>query len=179
MRAMVLLLLFTGTGTLVALALPAVALAGGGTVAPPGLSAVSQYVEDVPTVKGNRPSSSVVIPPKGGGPGAGSQAGSAGGSGTSGAGTSAQSALPAPVVKRLDHAGSAGQGAAALALATAPVLSRHKPVASGPPAAPGAAVLGSLTGVSGAGGMGVFLPLFLAVTLVAVTAAGIARRRRG
>ena len=173
MRAMVLLLLFTETGTLVALALPAVALAGGGTVAPPGLSAVSQYVEDVPTVKGNRPSSSVVIPPKGGGPGSPSS------SGTSGAGASAQSALPAPVVKRLDHAGSAGQGAAALALATAPVLSRHKPVASGPPAAPGAAVLGSLTGVSGAGGMGVFLPLFLAVTLVAVTAAGIARRRRG
>src|ERR1700722_19400619 len=75
------------------LALPAAAFAGGrGTVAPPGNSGVSQYVEDVPTVKGNKPSSTIVVTHNGGGgsghSGGGSGSGpSGGGSGGSGSGS--------------------------------------------------------------------------------------------
>ncbi len=149
---------------------PAPALAQGqGTVAPPGNSGVSQYVEDVPTVKGNKPSSSVVVPTHGGGSGPGSPSGSSAGAGN---------ALPTTVAEQLDHHGAAGKSTAALAQATAPPVSKRRPSNSKPPAAPSTAVLKALTGSTGGGGMGAFLPVFLIGTLIIVSAIGILHRRR-
>jgi hypothetical protein len=171
------------------LSLPAAAFAGGkGTVAPPGNSGVSQYVEDVPTVKGNKPSSSIVITHKGGGGGSGtsggagtdggSGSGSSGGSAGGGSSAGSQATISPAVTKKLDRSGKAGQSAAALADATAPVVSKQKPAASKPPAAPSTQVVKALEGSAGGGGMGAFLPIFLIASLVLVSAFGIFHRRR-
>jgi hypothetical protein len=219
LRAAPLLCTTLALGMAGSLALPAAAFAGGkGTVAPPGNSGVSQYVEDVPTVKGNKPSSTIVVTHKGGGSGhsgggtgsgssgggtgsgssgggtgsgssgggtgSGSSGGSTGGSGSSssgsGAGSSAgaQATLSPAVTKKLDHGGKAGQSAAALADATAPVVTKRKPVTSKPPTAATTQVLKALEGSAGGGGMGAFLPVFLIVTLVLISAIGIFYRRR-
>jgi hypothetical protein len=172
------------------LALPAAAFAGGkGTVAPPGNSGVSQYVEDVPTVKGNKPSSTIVVTHNGGGgsghsgggSGSGSSGGGAGGSGSGSGGSSSsvsQATISPAVTKKLDRSGKAGQSAAALAHATAPVVTKRKPAASKPPAAASTQVLKALEGSAGGGGMGAFLPIFLIASLVLVSAVGIFYRRR-
>src|SRR5579875_2259489 len=123
-RAALLLCALANLGTMCLLSVPASALAkGAGAVAPPGNSGVSQYVEDVPTVKGNRPSSSVVVPIHAGGGGPGSSGGSAtsGGPATSGGSpTGATSTLLAAADKQLEHSGPAGKSTAALAHAMAP-----------------------------------------------------------
>lgn len=181
-------------GTAGSLTLPAVASAKGkgGTLAPPGDSGVSQYVEDVPTVKGNKPSSSIVVTPKGGGgsgPSGGAGGGGAGsaggsGSGSTGAGAGGSSAaggqatLSPAVTRKLDRSGRAGQSAAALADATAPVVTRQKPARSRPPAAASTQVLKALEGSAGGGGMGAFLPIFLIASLVLISALGLFLRRR-
>jgi hypothetical protein len=176
-------------------ALPAVAFAGAkGTVAPPGNSGVSQYVEDVPTVKGGKPTNTIVVNHNGGGgsghSGGGAGSGSSGGSGGSGstpgggsgsgAGSAhaSQATISPAVTKKLDHSGKAGKSAAALAQATAPIVTKQKPHASKPPVAASTQVLNSLEGSAGGGGMGAFLPIFLIASLVLVSAAGIFHRRR-
>jgi hypothetical protein len=175
------------------LALPAAAFAGGkGTVAPPGNSGVSQYVEDVPTVKGGKPTNTIVVNHNGGGgsghTGGGTGSGSSGGSGgsSSGGGSSSdgssapvsQATISPAVTKKLDRSGKAGKSAAALAQATAPILTKQKPRASKPPTAASTQVLNSLEGSAGGGGMGAVLPIFLIASLVLVSAAGIFHRRR-
>ncbi len=171
------------------LLMPAATLAQGagkGKIAPPGNSGVSQYVEDVPTVKGGKPSSSIVLPPTGtGGPGDGSSSGGSGGgqsssSGATGGAVPAPSTatLPAPVTRTLEHNGQTGKSAVALAQATAPVVTKQKPVTPKLPTPPTDAVLRSLEGSAGGGGMGAFLPIFLVATLVLLSAAGILTRRR-
>ncbi len=92
--------------------------------------------------------------------------------------TATGSAVPAAVTRQLDHRGTAGKSTAALAEATAPPLSKRRPTASKAPTAPSTAVLKSLTGSTGGGGMGAFLPVFLIATLVIVSAIGIFHRRR-
>lgn len=171
-------------------AIPGTALAKGsgkGTVAPPGNSGVSQYVEDVPTAKGGKPTSSIVIAPKGGGgPGSGGTAGgsgsTAGGSGGLGNGGTADTGSPATlsgsVTRQLDHSGKAGKSAVALAQATAPVVSRKRHAASKPPTGATTAVVKSLEGSAGGGGMGALLPIFLIASLVLLSALGIFTRRR-
>jgi hypothetical protein len=195
LRAAALLCTTLALGMTGLLALPAAAFAGGkGTVAPPGNSGVSQYVEDVPTVKGNKPSSTIVVTHNGGGgsghsgggtgsgsPGGSGGSGSSSGGGSSSAGSSApvsQATISPTVTKKLDRSGKAGKSAAALAEATAPIVTRQKPHASKPPAAASTQVLNSLEGSAGGGGMGAFLPIFLIASLVLVSAVGIFHRRR-
>ncbi len=163
-------------------ALPGSALANGKGVAPPGNSGVSQYMEDIPTVHGNKPTSSVVVPSNHGGGSGGSSGGtgssSGGSSGSSGSsGVASSSVIPNSVVKKLDHSGSAGRAAVALAEATssAPVRSRPRKAAS---AAPATSVVRALTGSTGGGGLGAFLPVLLIGLLVIVSALGIFQRRR-
>jgi hypothetical protein len=137
------------------------------TVAPPGNSSVSQYVETVPTAKGNRPTSTIA---PGGGGGGGS---SSGGSASSGSGGSSVSAKTA---KALSKAGKAGQRALALARATAP--GAVAPAAKGNSG--GSSALSTLvraaTGSSSSGGMGSLLPAILIV--VALCGAALAFRNR-
>ena len=154
-----------GLFVVVLLALPVSAVAKLRTIAPPGNSGVSQYQEDVPTAKGNRPTDTIV-------PGGGSHGGGASG------GTISTSTLRA-----LDKQGSAGRKAAALAEATAP--------GSAPPAKSGGAntsgnsgsspvtsVVKALTGSSSSGGLGPLLPIILAVSLLGAAALALLRRRR-
>jgi hypothetical protein len=155
-------------GLLVSLVLPASALAASSptTIAPPGNSGVSQYREDVPTAKGNRPSSAFTP----------------GGGGSNGSGGS----VSPSTLRALNKQGSAGRKAAALAQATAPT--------SGTPAGPktvkanagsqdfGASpvtsVVKALTGSSNGGGLGALLPIILIACLLGVTALALLRRRR-
>jgi hypothetical protein len=133
--------------------------------APPGNSGVSQYIEDVPTASGGKPSSSVVIPPSGG----------SGGSGGAGS-----SSIPTSVSRKLDRDGSNGKHADALAKATGESLSsghaRPAVRAAAPP--PSRQVLAALDGSSGGGGLGVLLPVILIGSLVIVSAVGLLRRHR-
>src|ERR1700683_1937273 len=94
-------------GLLVSLVLPASALAAKPThtIAPPGNSGVSQYQEDVPTAKGNRPTNTIV-------PGGTHGGGSSGGT------------ISTSTLRALDKQGAAGRQAAALAQATAPGSAR-------------------------------------------------------
>jgi hypothetical protein len=195
LRAAPLLCTTLALGVTSILALPAAAFAGGkGTVAPPGNSGVSQYVEDVPTVKGNKPSSTIVVTHNGGGgsghsgggAGSGSSGGGAGGSGSSSGGSGSgggsaavsQATISPAVTRKLNRSGKAGKSAAALAKATAPIVTKQKLHASKPPAAASTQVLSSLEGSTGGGGMGAFLPIFLIASLVLVSIVGILHRRR-
>ena len=153
---------------IVALALPSVATARLRTIAPPGDSAVSQYVESVPTDGGQRPTSSL-----------GSQPG----------------ALSPSQRATLDHAGANGKTLAAVVNATSPATgSGHS--GSGAAAAgngagsgflPGAisgrgarspvsSVLAAATG--GGGGMGILLPVLLTAVALSVLCVVLLRRRR-
>jgi hypothetical protein len=163
------------------LALPAAAGAKGGgtkTLAPPGNSAVNQYVETVPTAKGGRPTNT--IQPHGGRSGG---------------------AIPPGTARSLSSLGSDGTGAASFAESTAPGAARtnvshrsrghhghsHSQGAGpgGPSGgsggnsgggSPASAVIKTLTGSGGGGGLGVLLPIILAA--VAVLGAGLAVSRR-
>lgn len=132
--------------------------------APPGNSGVSQYIEDVPTASGGKPSSSVVIPPSGG----------SGGSGGVGS-----SSIPASVSQKLDRDGRNGRQADALAKATSGASgSGHaRPAVRAATAPPSRQVLSALDGSTGGGGLGVLLPVILIGSLVVVSAAGLLRRR--
>jgi hypothetical protein len=183
------------------LVVPASAAAKGGTttIAPPGNSGVSQYVETVPTAHGGQPTSSVHnhsggsgnARGNGGGPG-GSSGGSSGtssgsgGSGSgavgSGSGSSQGSALPSSTQRALAAHGANGRAAAAVLGATAPAVAMQHtsravvPVA--PAGSPASAVFKALTGSSTNGGLGAILPIILVASLLALTAFAIGRRRR-
>jgi len=114
---------------LLALALPATAVARGrATVAPPGDSGITQYLEVVPTAQGGSP------PRAGGGAGGGTTGGQGG-------------ALTASQQRQLNALGPDGRTLAAVVDATAP-QSLGVPV-------PGRAANGSASSVRGAGGAGV------------------------
>jgi hypothetical protein len=142
-----------------ALAGPAPALAV--SVAPPGNSGVDEYLETVPTAGGNAPSSGA---PSGG-----------------------HGHLPAAVTKALAARGADGRATAALAAGTAP----SGPARSTPPAGLPARELREPSGSSvpsaiaralggeGAGGMGVWLPILLALSALGIGGVAVARRRSG
>jgi hypothetical protein len=148
-------------GLLVSLTLPASALATTRTIAPPGNSGVSQYQEDVPTAKGNRPSNTIVP----------------GGGGTNGPGSSGGAVSPS-TLRALDKQGSAGRKAAALAEATAP-SNAPKPSASSQDqgSSPVSSVVKALTGSSSSSGLGPLLPIILIACLLGAAALALLRRR--
>jgi hypothetical protein len=154
-------------------------------VAPPGHAGSTQYYETVPTSCGN------ATPPGAGGSGSTTSSSPINrlGQGHSG-------------VKTLSRLGSQGGAAAALAAATAPNPtgtgaegSGTSGSASAPPASAssaganrglsvpsttgsaGSALTSALTG-SGSGGLGVLLPIFLGLSLVAAIGVGVFRARR-
>ncbi|HWF51455.1 MAG TPA: hypothetical protein VG294_12520 [Solirubrobacteraceae bacterium] len=159
-------------GLLVALALPASAVAASSptTIAPPGNSGVSQYREDVPTAKGNRPSSAFTP----------------GGGGSTGSGYSGGSVSPS-TLRALDKQGSAGRKAAALAQATAPSTGapagpktfKTNAGSQGSGASPVTSVVKALTGSSNGSGLGALLPIILIASLLGVSALAVLRRRGG
>jgi hypothetical protein len=129
------------------------------TVAPPGNSAVGEYVEDVPTAGGGRTVVSVHNP--------GGQT----------------NALGAAVLRRFAAVGANGHRTALLAEATAPPSRPSHALAaiySRLLKKLNAGVIGSLgrslTGVDG--GLGVLLPILLAASVIGVAAVALTRRRR-
>lgn len=138
--------------------------------APPGRAGTSQYAEDIPSAGGN-----VSTPAMGGGNKTAAQISHLG-AGKQG-------------VRKLAKLGKAGAQAAQFAQATAPatgsnqsapVDTRSTPHSSPLVASGGSALsgVGHLLGGSDSGGIGVFLPLLLAVSLVAALFAALLRLRR-
>lgn len=151
------------------LAMAASASANPNGLAPPGNSGVSQYIEDVPTVKGEKPTSEMVLPAGGGGSGPTRPTGPV---------STAPPKLPTPVVKQLSHAGSAGKNAEAVAQATVSPPARTKPArVLKPPSSTAGQLIKTLGGSTG-GGFGGFLPVVLIAILVIVSALGIFSRRK-
>jgi hypothetical protein len=169
------------------LAFPAWAQARVHTIAPPGNSGVSQYLETIPTAGGGQPTNSVH--PLAGGVGAGGSGGpgSTGGNGGSGAVVNIAPSTQRALAKK----GPDGVAAAALAQATAPrggssnASDRGAAAASSAPAAstddgssPTASVFKALTGSTGGGGAGPLLPIVLIGSVLAAAGLGLTRRRR-
>ena len=188
---------------LAALALPGAAIARSNTVAPAGNSAVSQYLENVPTAKGSRPANTIHVGGGGGGGGIGGSSGSSGSSGSGGGtgGGGGSSALSANTQQALSRQGGDGLAAAAMARATAPATLVVATKVHGTPATAGSStpqpagstrsssgsgssssVVGTLanalTGGSSQGGLGPVLPVILVVTVVGAVALGFLRRRQ-
>jgi hypothetical protein len=137
-----------------ALAFPAAAL-GQRTIAPPGKSGADQYFETIPSARGN------VAPPSGAD--AGPLSGSAG-------------------ERRLAHLGKDGQAASALAAATAPpgATARKRPNGSSPgvPGGASSTALRQVINGSDTGGLGLWMPILLAASLVIAVAFVATRRLR-
>jgi hypothetical protein len=157
--------------SLALLVFPASALASTHPVIPPGNSGANQYIETLPSASGQGRAD--VRTPSGTHPAS---------SGTSSVGSPV---LPTPVASSLARRGHDGRAAARFARATGPSGARHRDLAVSrspggpkPPAgsSPVSTVLGSLTGLSGGGGLGAALPIIL--VLIAVWIAGLAIRRR-
>jgi hypothetical protein len=173
--------------TIVALVLPGPAWAAR-TVAPPGASGITQYLEVVPTAAGASP------PGIGGGPGRG---------GNAGAGPQSGGVLTETQRHRLNGIGPDGRTLAAVVDATAPqqagpasataaasALERTgapgegasgppggQPLSSGSSASPASLVLDAVGG-QGAGGLGAFLPAFMLLSALALAGTYVVRRRR-
>ena len=167
---------------LAAIALPSAANARGTTLAPPGNSAVSHYLESVPTASGSRPASTIHV----GGGGSGGSGGGGGGAGSS-------SPVPATTQQALARQGSDGLAAAALARATAPITAAPPAGHRGMPSATSGAaptsgagsgssavatLVNALTGGSSQGGLGPLLPIILVASAIAAVALAAVRRRR-
>jgi hypothetical protein len=129
------------------MAVPSAASARVRKFAPPGNSAINQYVENVPTAGGGRPTGTIK---KGGG---------GGGSGV----------LSKAIQGALAHDGANGRAAAALASATAPspnnALTARSKAGLGAAALIGSSPLDSIlraaSGSSPSGGLGPWLPVIL------------------
>jgi hypothetical protein len=173
-------------GALLCLILAAPAAAAPKAV-PPGHSGASQYTETLPTAGGEQPTGEVgaATPAGGGGKGNGpsSGGGSSGETPTAPAPTTAE-ALGARDAKRLEKLGPEGKAAAALAAAASPTAAdpggagaaaRH--AAGGDGSSPVKQVVGQLTGTSGSGGMGLLLPLLIAMSVLVAVAFVLTRRR--
>ncbi len=183
-------------GLVVVLALPAAAAGKDRTktIAPPGNSGVSQYVETIPTAKGGQTTSSVHNQ---GGGSTHSRGGGGGASGGGGTGSGGGSAISTSTQRTLDSQGADGRAAAAVLSATAPSRPVSTAVSQGGTAdagragagnpgagqsvagsSPASAVFKTLTGSAASGGLGPLLPVILIASLVALSAVAILRRRR-
>jgi hypothetical protein len=148
------------TVTLLAMALPA---AAGAQDVPSGNSGIDQYRESIPAVGGNKPTG-----PNSSGGGSASGTGSASGSGTApgGAQVSPEGA------QSLEKRGPEAEDAAAAAAATDPNASQSQgDFASAAPTS-------GDSGDSGPG-MGVVLPIIIALALAGALTFAVLRRRRG
>jgi hypothetical protein len=151
---------------------------------PPGHSGASQYTETLPTAGGESPTSS---PTHQGAVGSGSDkgggGGTSGGTTTEGGSTETAEVTPAQALgaknaRRLEKLGPEGEAAARLAASAGAPAARSTP---GHGASDGSSqvgqVVGELTGTSGSAGMGILLPLLIAMTALVAVAFIFARRR--
>lgn len=166
---------------ILALGSAAPAAARSRTTAPSGNSAISQYLETIPSVTGNRPTDTLHKRPGGSHSSVG-LAGRGGGGGSGG--------VSASTARALDASGPAGVAAANVALATEPRSSRSPGAKSGAngvargersiagaSTAPAQSLLDALTG-SSTGGLGALLPALLILTVVGGGLLALVRRRR-
>lgn len=138
-------------------------------VAPPGNSGVSQYVEDLPTLSGGKPTHSVAAAP----------VTSGGSGGPTSPSASSTPSVPKSVSRALTKQGTTGKAAAALAASTAAAsaIKAHDNAITVTSASPTSQVLNTLGGTSAGGGLGAVLPVILIISLLVISAIGIARRR--
>ena len=142
---------------LVALALVALpsAASAQATTAPPGNSAIDEYLETVPSATGNqRP-------------------------GTPGTGGKNDSVLTKAERTKLEQLGPDGKALADAIDATAPPAAKpgqKLDESAGAGRSPIGAVLEAVTGTGSGGGMGIFLPLILLASLLGVIALALRRR---
>lgn len=137
-------------------------------LAPPGNSAISQYVESVPTAGGGKPTSAINV-----------------------AGHDGSGALPSSTQRAFSRAGPDARAAARLAVATAPSATLGVAAATasqgsgGGPAgsragagsAPLTSILNAAAGTSSSAGLGPWLPAILLVTAISLGAVALWRRR--
>jgi hypothetical protein len=148
---------------------------------PPGHSGASQYTETLPTAGGETPTSSVHSGTAVGGPS--DSGGGAGGNGSGGASEATPEITPTQALgshnaRRLEKLGPEGKAAAQLAAsAGAPAAHSAADRGGGDGSSPVQQVVGELTGTSGSEGMGLLLPLLIAMTAVVAVAFIFTRRR--
>ena len=137
---------------LLLLAVPQAALAQ--TNAPPGNSAIDEYLETIPSAAGNE------VPPK---PGA----------------TSKRHVLTPAQRRRLERLGPDGKALADIVDATSPPPAKHREQidldAKG--RSPVSAVIDAVVGGDGGAGMGIFLPIILLASLLGAIVLAVLRRR--
>jgi hypothetical protein len=160
------------------------AAAAQGVVAP-GHSGTSQYTETLPTAGGETPTEApahkaAAAPGGGGGGGGDSSNGGEEAAPVSGGSPSPAEALGSENAKRLEKAGPAGKAAAQLA-ATTSGTAAGKAAASGAHGGEGSSpvgqVVGQLTGTSNSQGIGLLLPILIAMAAVLAFGFVIVRRR--
>lgn len=149
-----------GLLALAALALPVASAAAASGRVPPGNSGANQYTETLPGAGGNKPTRDI------------------GGEG----GRTPAKVLGHANAARLEALGPEGRAAAQLAAKSAPESIAGQPHGEGGVSNPSGSsglsqVLGQLTGSSDSGGMGLLLPLLIAMTIVGAAAYGLGRRR--
>lgn len=166
-----------------------------GTV-PSGNSAISEYLESIPTASGGKSTTKIhrshggrsgAASPSGNG---GSGTGTGGGGANGGGGGSGQTgALSSSSYRDLSSQGTIGAQDAAFARSTAPAAPRHSSTpgssgasssgagSSGNSVSPASAVLKSLTGSASSGGLGALLPAILVLVAVAGGVVSLLRRR--
>jgi hypothetical protein len=145
---------------LVMLVLPVASVAAAPGRVPPGNSAASQYHETLPGAGGNEQTRDI------------------GGEG----GRAPAKVLGHANAARLEALGPEGRAAAQFAAQSAPNNTARQPHGVGGASNPSGSsalsqVLGQLTGSSGSGGMGLLLPLLIAMTIVGAAAYALGRRR--
>lgn len=149
------------------LALPVANAAAAPGRVPPGNSGANQYTETLPGPGGNEPTSGIGDKANGGG------------------GRTPAKVLGHANAAQLEALGPEGRAAAQLAAESAPESAigqprgtGSNPQASNPSGSSGVnQILGQLTGSSDSGGMGVLLPLLIAMTVVGAAAYALGRRR--
>lgn len=165
----------------IGLVAPQVASAQGNTI-PPGNSAISQYLESIPTAKGSQPSTGIHWKHGSHSSGTRPGGGGAGGAGGGAGGSNGGGGVPSSTDRALAAKGPAGAADAAFASSTAPTSATggkgQKQTPSGGSVSPAASVLKSLTGSSNGGGLGPLLPIILAAALLAGTTLALKRRHR-
>jgi hypothetical protein len=145
---------------LVMLALPVASAAASTGTVPPGVSGANQYTETMPGPGGNEPTRDI------------------GGKG----GRTPAKVLGHANAAQLEALGPEGRAAAQFAAQSAPNSTAGQPHGVGGTSNPSGSsglsqVLGQLTGSSDSGGMGLLLPLLIAMSIVAAAAYGLGRRR--
>ncbi|HJZ36425.1 MAG TPA: hypothetical protein VJ204_09150 [Solirubrobacterales bacterium] len=158
------------------------AAAAQGVVAP-GHSGNSQYTETLPTAGGETPTEGVghnaAGAPAGGGGGDSSGGGEEAAAVTGGSPSPAE-ALGSENAKRLEKAGPAGKAAAQLAATTSGSPAGKGATSDGPEgdgSSPVGQIVGQVTGTSSSQGIGLLLPILIAMAAIFAVGFVIVRRR--